>query len=42
MFAEGHIPGAVGLPYPAFKEKAAAVLPVDKGALVIFYCGGET
>jgi len=42
MYAEGHVPGAVSLPYPAFKEKGAAVLPADKGALVIFYCAGET
>jgi rhodanese-related sulfurtransferase len=42
MYAEGHIPGAVSLPYGAFKEKAAAVLPADKGALVVFYCAGET
>lgn len=42
MYAEGHIPGALSLPYAAFKEKAAATLPADKGALVIFYCAGET
>ena len=42
MFAEGRIPGAVSLPYAAFKEKAASLLPADKGALVIFYCAGET
>jgi len=42
MFAEGHIPGAISLPYAAFKEKAAALLPADKGALVILYCAGET
>jgi hypothetical protein len=42
MFAEGRIPGAVSLPYAAFKEKAAALLPADKGSLVIFYCAGET
>ena len=42
VFAEGFIPGAISLPYAAFKEKAAAVLPADKGALLIFYCGGET
>lgn len=42
MFAEGHIPGAVSLPYGAFKEKAASVLPADKAALVVFYCAGET
>jgi len=42
VYAEGFIPGAVSLPYAAFKEKAAAVLPADKGTLLIFYCGGET
>jgi len=42
VYAEGFIPGAVSLPYSAFKEKAAAMLPADKGALLIFYCGGET
>ncbi len=42
MFAEGHIPGAVSLPYAAFKDKAAATLPADKAALVVFYCAGET
>jgi len=41
-YAEGFIPGAVSLPYAAFKEKAAAVLPAEKGALLVFYCGGET
>ena len=42
VYAEGFIPGAVSLPYAVFKEKAAAVLPADKGALLVFYCGGET
>jgi hypothetical protein len=42
VYAEGFIPGAISLPYAAFKEKAPAMLPQDKGALVIFYCGGET
>lgn len=42
MFAEGHIPGAVSLPYAVFKEKAAAVLPADKSTLVVFYCAGVT
>lgn len=42
MFAEGHIPGALSLPYAAFKEKAASLLPADKGALLVFYCAGET
>jgi hypothetical protein len=42
MFAEGRIPGAVSLPYAVFKEKAASLLPADKGTLVVFYCAGET
>jgi hypothetical protein len=42
MFAEGRIPGAVSLPFAVFKEKAASVLPADKGTLVVFYCAGET
>jgi hypothetical protein len=42
LFPEGHIPYAQSLPYGAFKEQAAAKLPADKGALVIFYCGGDT
>ncbi len=42
MFAEGHIPGAVSLPFAAFQEKAAATLPADKAAPVVFYCAGET
>ena len=42
VYAEGFIPGAISLPYAAFKEKAPALLPEDKGALVVFYCGGET
>lgn len=42
MYAEGHLPGAIGLPFGAFKEKAASVLPANKGTLLIFYCAGET
>lgn len=40
-FAEGHIPTAENLPFPAF-EKEKGKLPADKGALVIFYCAGVT
>jgi rhodanese-related sulfurtransferase len=40
-FAEGFIPTAVNLPFPAF-EKEKGKLPEDKGALVIFYCQGVT
>lgn len=42
MYAEGHIPGAAALPYAKFSELAPKMLPSDKGALVIFYCAGET
>lgn len=40
-FAEGHIPTAESLPFPAF-EKEKGKLPADKKALVIFYCAGVT
>jgi rhodanese-related sulfurtransferase len=40
-FAEGFIPTAENLPFPAF-EKEKGKLPEDKGALVIFYCAGVT
>lgn len=43
VYPEGHIPGALSLPYGTdFKEKAAGKLPADKGSLLIFYCGGFT
>lgn len=42
MFAEGHIPGAISLPYAALREKAAAALPADKNVPIAFYCAGET
>jgi rhodanese-related sulfurtransferase len=40
-FAEGHLPTALSLPFPAF-EKEKGKLPADKSALVIFYCAGVT
>jgi rhodanese-related sulfurtransferase len=40
-YAEGHIPTAENLPFPAF-EKEKGKLPADKSALVIFYCAGVT
>jgi rhodanese-related sulfurtransferase len=40
-FAEGYIPTAESLPFPAF-EKEKGKLPADKGALVVFYCAGVT
>ena len=42
MYAEGHMPGAVSMPYPKFADLAPKLLPNDKSALVIFYCAGET
>lgn len=38
-FKEGRIPGA--LDYAAQKAQLAALLPKDKGALVVAYCGNE-
>ncbi len=37
-YQKGHVPGA--LDYSAVKNNLAAVLPKDKGALIIAYCGG--
>lgn len=36
-YKAGHIPGAVD--YLAHKDKLASLLPADKGALVVAYCG---
>ncbi|MSU23241.1 MAG: rhodanese-like domain-containing protein [Opitutus sp.] len=38
-FAEGRIPGAVD--YLAHQAKLASLLPKDKTALVVAYCGNE-
>ncbi|HEY5913898.1 MAG TPA: rhodanese-like domain-containing protein [Verrucomicrobiae bacterium] len=35
---EGHIPGAID--FAANKDKLASLLPKDKNALVVAYCGG--
>ncbi len=35
---KGHIPGAID--FDAHQAKLASVLPKDKGALVVAYCGG--
>lgn len=35
---EGHIPSAVD--FAANSDKLASLLPADKGALVVAYCGG--
>lgn len=38
-YDEGHIPGALSIP-DTFFDKKTAMLPQDKGKLLIFYCGG--
>ena len=37
-YQKGHIPGA--LDFAAIQDKLASVLPKDKKALVVAYCGG--
>ncbi|HRH96588.1 MAG TPA: rhodanese-like domain-containing protein [Prosthecobacter sp.] len=37
-YANGHIPSAVN--FATQKDSLASVLPSDKGALVVTYCGG--
>ena len=37
-FNKGHVPGA--LDYAAIKDKLAEVLPKDKNATIVAYCGG--
>ena len=41
-YNQGHLPGAVSIPVPLRKEQKEAVLPNDKNALIVFYCGGYT
>jgi rhodanese-related sulfurtransferase len=41
-FAEGHIPGAVSVPWPDLEKQGASLLPADKATPLIFYCGGVT
>ncbi len=38
-YTKGHIPGAVNIPFSQF-DKKTNLLPKDKNALLIFYCGG--
>jgi hypothetical protein len=40
-FMEGTIPTAINIPFAAF-DKMVDKLPKDKGALIIYYCGGVT
>jgi rhodanese-related sulfurtransferase len=37
-FAKGHLPGAID--FTANEKDLAKVLPADKGALIVAYCGG--
>ncbi len=39
-FIQGHIPGAISIPFSEFDQKIN-LLPQDKTALLIFYCEGE-
>lgn len=38
-YKKGHIPGAID--YTANKDKLASLLPADKNALIVAYCGNE-
>jgi len=38
-YQEGHIPGAISIPFPKMPELMHK-LPKDKNALIVFYCGG--
>ncbi len=40
-YIQGHIPGAVSIPFSEFDQKTN-LLPEDKNALLIYYCEGET
>ena len=40
-YDKGHIPMAVSIPDTQF-DKMTDMLPTDKNALLIFYCGGPT
>jgi len=39
-YNSGHLPGAVSIPFPKLNKMRESVLPEDKDALIIFYCGG--
>jgi len=39
-YKKGHIPGAID--YTANKEKLAKLLPKEKNALIVAYCGGPS
>ncbi len=41
-YLEGHLPGAVSMPYDLFDRMHGMVLPGNMDLPVIFYCGGTT
>ncbi len=41
-YAAAHIPGAINIGTKEYKDKAATLLPKDKGKLLVLYCGGPT
>ncbi len=41
-YAAGHMPGAISIGTKEYKAKAGKLLPKDKNALIITYCGGPT
>jgi len=41
-FAVGHMPGAINIGAKAYKKSAPSMLPKEKDALLIVYCGGPT
>ncbi|MGO9015431.1 MAG: rhodanese-like domain-containing protein [Dissulfurispiraceae bacterium] len=40
FYDEGHIPGAISIPYREFNESAGK-LPKEKNKMIIFYCGSR-
>lgn len=41
-YLEGHLPGAVSMPYDLFDRMHGMVLPTNRDIPVIFYCSGVT
>ena len=41
-YAEGHIPGAINIPWAELEKQGPALLPQDKATPLAFYCGGVT
>lgn len=41
-YSEGHIPTAVSIPFTELEKNGEKLLPADKAAPLIFYCGGLT